>query len=108
MSDRSQFSYWGSWEQLHQTREPAKGEPDVESARALVLSGIAIKQVAANLPNGHDLIGAAHPHTHAGGVVGGLRRHSAGGRVANRNPRRSQQNRAEGVGGIDCRATGSH
>lgn len=60
ISDRTQFSYSACWEQFYEAYEPANGEaPDIEFAHALVLSGVAIRQVAAELPNGRDLVRAA-------------------------------------------------
>lgn len=60
INDRSQFSYSSSWEQFYEAYEPPQGvAPDIEFAHALVLSGVAIRQVAADLPNGRDLVRAA-------------------------------------------------
>jgi hypothetical protein len=60
MSDRPQVSYSSSWEEIYEAQEFPHGEPpEVGFARTLVLSGIAIKQVAANLPNGENLVSAA-------------------------------------------------
>jgi hypothetical protein len=60
MSDRSQASYSGSWKEIYEAHEfPHAEPPEVGFARTLVLSGIAIKQVAANLPNGENLVTAA-------------------------------------------------
>jgi hypothetical protein len=48
------------WKEIYEAQEFPHGEPpEVGFARTLVLSGIAIKQVAANLPNGESLVTAA-------------------------------------------------
>jgi len=60
MSDRPQVSYSSSWQEIYEAHEfPHSEPPEVGFARTLVLSGIAIKQVAANLPNGENLVSAA-------------------------------------------------
>jgi|SRR5271155_1879316 len=60
MCERSQVSNSSAWAEIFEAREFPHGEPpEVGFARALVLSGIAIKQVAANLPNGENLVSAA-------------------------------------------------